>query len=81
MVVCNIVWVLIFEGVGVFFFDFIGLGESEGGFVDINFFLNIEDLVQVVVFLVDEYEAFVLLIGYFFGGVVVLCVVYEIFFV
>lgn len=56
-------------------FDFIGLGESEGDFVDSNFMFNVEDLEVVVNYLVENYVVFSLFIGYLLGGVVVIYVV------
>ncbi len=42
---------LVERGVGVFRFDFTGLGESEGDFVDTNFTSNVDDLVSAADFM------------------------------
>lgn len=73
-----VVWifkVFIEEGFVVFWFDFIGFGYLEGDFVNINFFFNVGDLIVVVDFFCEEYEVLKFLIGYSFGGVVVVMVV------
>ena len=49
-------------------FDFTGLGESEGNFINTNFSTNIEDLESASSFLSDHYFAPTLLIGHSLGG-------------
>lgn len=60
------------EGVGVLRFDFTGLGESEGDFVDTNFSSNVDDLVAAARFLESEHAAPRLLVGHSLGGAAVL---------
>ena len=59
-------------GIGVFRFDFTGLGESEGDFADTNFSSNVDDLVQAAEFLAENYETPKLLIGHSLGGAAML---------
>ena len=68
----NIARALIHEGIAVLRFDFTGLGESEGDFVDTSFSSNIEDLICAASFLEQEYVAPTLLIGHSLGGAAVL---------
>lgn len=65
------------SGVAVLRFDFTGLGESEGEFVDTNFSSNVEDLLAAAKYLADNYEAPSLLIGHSLGGAAVLCAATE----
>lgn len=65
------------SGVAVLRFDFTGLGESEGDFVDTNFSSNVEDLLAAAKYLADNYEAPSLLIGHSLGGAAVLCAATE----
>lgn len=69
----NISTSLNLSGVAVLRFDFTGLGESEGDFVDTNFSSNVEDLVAAAKYLADNYEAPSLLVGHSLGGAAVLC--------
>ncbi len=62
------------EGIGVFRFDFTGLGESEGGFPDTNFTTNLEDLVAAASYMADRVAPPRLLIGHSLGGAAVLSV-------
>jgi len=61
------------RGYGVLRFDFTGLGNSEGEFVDTNFTTNISDLIAASEWLADAYEAPALLVGHSLGGAAVLC--------
>ncbi|MEM9258389.1 MAG: alpha/beta fold hydrolase [Bacteroidota bacterium] len=61
------------QGYGVLRFDFTGLGNSEGDFVDTNFSTNISDLVAAAEWLADNYEPVSLLVGHSLGGAAVLC--------
>ena len=61
------------QGIGVLRFDFTGLGESDGDFVDTTFTTNISDLVAAAEWLAQEYAAPKLLIGHSLGGAAVLC--------
>lgn len=65
------------SGVAVLRFDFTGLGESEGDFVDTNFSSNVEDLLAAAKYLADNYEAPSLLVGHSLGGAAVLCAAYQ----
>ncbi|TXF88502.1 alpha/beta fold hydrolase [Neolewinella aurantiaca] len=61
------------QGYGVLRFDFTGLGNSEGDFVDTNFTTNISDLVAAAEWLGEHYDAPALLVGHSLGGAAVLC--------
>lgn len=60
------------HGMGVFRFDFTGLGESEGDFADTNFSSNIDDLQAAASYMEQEWTAPRLLIGHSLGGAAVL---------
>ncbi len=60
------------QGIAVLRFDFTGLGESEGDFVDTNFSSNIEDLVAAADFLTNQYQSPPILIGHSLGGAAVI---------
>ena len=60
-------------GIGVLRFDFTGIGESEGDFVDTSFTTNISDLVAAAEWLGEHHVAPVLLVGHSLGGAAVLC--------
>lgn len=60
------------EGFAVLRFDFTGLGESEGDFVDTTFSTNIDDLVRAADHLRATLSAPSLLIGHSLGGAAVL---------
>lgn len=60
------------NGIGVFRFDFTGLGESSGDFADTNFSSNVEDLVEAAHFMADQKAGPHLLIGHSLGGAAVL---------
>lgn len=60
------------QGIGVFRFDFTGLGESEGDFADTNFSSNVEDLVKAAEYMTKEYQAPRMLMGHSLGGAAVL---------
>lgn len=59
------------QGYAVLRFDFTGLGESDGEFVDTNFASNLEDLIAAAEFLAEEHKAPELLIGHSLGGAAV----------
>jgi putative redox protein len=61
------------QGYGVLRFDFTGLGNSEGDFVDTNFTTNISDLVAAASWLKENYSSPALLVGHSLGGAAVLC--------
>ena len=60
------------EGIAVLRFDFTGLGDSEGEFVDTNFSTNIEDLIAASEFLTKDFMAPSILIGHSLGGAAVI---------
>lgn len=68
----NISRTLVDKSIGVFRFDFTGLGESEGDFADTNFSSNVEDLVAAANHLSEEYQPPEILIGHSLGGAAVL---------
>ena len=53
-------------------FDFTGLGESEGDFVDTDFSSNIDDLVAAARYMGEALEAPSILVGHSLGGAAVL---------
>jgi putative redox protein len=55
-------------GIAVLSFDFTGLGESEGDFMDTNFSTNVEDIQAAADFLSEYYEPPQLLVGHSLGG-------------
>lgn len=59
-------------GFGVLRFDFTGLGQSDGDFIDSHFAANIEDLISVADYLAENYQAPSLLVGHSLGGAAVL---------
>lgn len=66
------------RNIGVFRFDFTGLGESEGDFADTNFSSNIEDLLAASRYLKENYEPPQILIGHSLGGAAMLQVASQI---
>lgn len=56
------------KGFGVFSFDFTGLGESEGEFSETDFSHNIQDLLEAIDFLKENYQSPKLLVGHSLGG-------------
>ena len=60
------------HGMGVFRFDFTGLGESEGDFADTNFSSNIEDLVAAAEYMEQQWATPRMLMGHSLGGAAVL---------
>lgn len=60
------------RGIGVFRFDFTGLGQSEGDFADSTFSSDVQDLVAAAAFMKREYQAPALLMGHSLGGAAVL---------
>ncbi|WP_371824149.1 alpha/beta hydrolase family protein [Lutibacter sp. A80] len=60
------------KNIAVLRFDFTGLGESEGDFMQTNFSSNIEDLYSAAEFLKENYQAPSLLIGHSLGGAAVI---------
>lgn len=70
--VANISNALTLAGIAVFRFDFTGLGESEGDFLDTNFSSNVEDLVVAAEYMAENFQAPKILIGHSLGGAAVL---------
>lgn len=68
----NISRTLTEHGMGVFRFDFTGLGESEGDFADTNFSSNVEDLEAAANFMEQKLSAPKILMGHSLGGAAVL---------
>jgi len=64
-------------GLGVFRFDFTGLGASEGEFSETNFTTNVLDLLAASRFMQQEYAAPAILIGHSLGGAAVLKAAHE----
>jgi len=64
-------------GLGVFRFDFTGLGASEGEFSETNFTTNVLDLIAATRFMQQEYAAPAILIGHSLGGAAVLKASHE----
>lgn len=60
------------HGMGVFRFDFTGLGESEGDFADTNFSSNVEDLEAAAAYMEQEWSEPRMLMGHSLGGAAVL---------
>jgi putative redox protein len=60
------------QGMGIFRFDFTGLGESEGDFANTNFSSNVEDLVKAAEHMNAEFHAPKMLMGHSLGGAAVL---------
>jgi putative redox protein len=68
----NISKALASRGFAVLSFDFTGLGNSEGDFVDTTFSANVSDLVAAAEFLKSEFESPSLLVGHSLGGAAVI---------
>ena len=68
----NVSRALASQRIGVFSFDFTGLGESAGDFADTNFSSNVGDLLAAARFMERELEAPRLLVGHSLGGAAVL---------
>ena len=73
----NISRALTTHGFGVVRFDFTGLGRSEGAFADSHFSANVQDLVSVNNYLIENYKAPSLLVGHSLGGAAVLVAASE----
>ncbi|WP_070138144.1 bifunctional alpha/beta hydrolase/OsmC family protein [Crocinitomix algicola] len=56
------------KGIAVVRFDFTGLGKSEGEFTESHFEANVEDLLDVNQFLIENYQTPQLIIGHSLGG-------------
>ncbi len=68
LAVRNIARALTEEGIGVFRFDFPGLGKSEGCFSGSTFSSNVDDLYRAAVYLEEIAESPQILIGHSLGG-------------
>jgi putative redox protein len=60
------------EGIGVFRFDFTGLGASQGEFADTNFSSNVADLIDAARYMETHQMPPSLLIGHSLGGAAVI---------
>jgi len=60
------------EGIGVFRFDFTGLGASQGAFADTNFSSNVADLIDAARYMETHQMSPRLLIGHSLGGAAVI---------
>lgn len=60
------------HGIATLRFDFTGLGESEGEFIDTNFTTSVADFMAATHFLRDHYDAPEIVIGQSLGGAVAL---------
>lgn len=60
------------EGIGVFRFDFTGLGASQGAFADTNFSSNVADLIDAARYMETHQMSPSLLIGHSLGGAAVI---------
>lgn len=56
------------EGIGVFRFDFTGLGDSQGDFADTNFSSNVSDLIDAAGYMEAQGMPPRILIGHSLGG-------------
>tara|TARA_R110002095_G_scaffold191133_1_gene168748 strand:+ start:350 stop:1606 length:1257 start_codon:yes stop_codon:yes gene_type:complete len=56
------------RGIAALRFDFTGLGDSEGDFVETNFTTNVNDLLCASAFLEKNYQAPEIMIGHSLGG-------------
>jgi len=74
----NIASELTRRGIGVFRFDFTGLGSSEGEFANTNFSSNVQDLRLAIDYLRTHFEAPSILIGHSLGGAAVLSIAGEV---
>ncbi len=66
--VVNVARALTNHGMGVFRFDFTGLGQSEGDFSETNFSSNVEDVAKAAGHMKAHYESPTILIGHSLGG-------------
>ncbi len=64
----NICQYLSERGIAALRFDFAGLGDSEGDFVDTNFTTNVTDLLCAAEYLEQHYQAPEIMIGHSLGG-------------
>lgn len=64
----NICQYLSERGIAALRFDFAGLGDSEGDFVDTNFTTNVTDLQCAAAYLTEHYQAPEIMIGHSLGG-------------
>lgn len=66
------------QGIGVFRFDFTGLGASDGEFANTNFSSNVGDLLAAGKWLETHHHAPEILIGHSLGGAAVLSAAHQI---
>lgn len=67
-IVKNLSKTLTSHDIGVFRFDFTGLGESEGDFANTNFSSNIDDLIAASEYMESHLQGPAILIGHSLGG-------------
>ncbi len=56
------------HGLGILRFDFTGIGDSEGEFIDTNFAYDVDDIVAVAEYMAANYAPVKILIGHSMGG-------------
>ncbi len=66
------------QGIGVFRFDFTGLGGSEGDFANTNFSSNVQDLLAASYHMRENFQAPRILIGHSLGGAAVVAAAKDI---
>lgn len=76
--ITNINKILTEFGIATLRFDMTGIGTSEGDFHVTNFTTQIDDLLDVVNYMNENYSAPSMLIGHSLGGAVCLCAIQQI---
>ncbi len=69
---------LVARGIGVFRFDFTGLGASEGDFEDSHFSANLDDIRSAVSYLTEHAASPQIMFGHSLGGTAVLATAHEV---
>ncbi|MDH3652327.1 MAG: bifunctional alpha/beta hydrolase/OsmC family protein [Saprospiraceae bacterium] len=64
----NIARAMASRGIAVLGFDFAGLGESEGEFIQTSFLTNVTDIIAAAAYLESSYRAPAMLVGHSLGG-------------
>lgn len=65
-------------GIGLFRFDYTGLGASEGNFADTNFSSNVGDLIAAADFMREHFSAPQILVGHSLGGTAAIAAAHQI---
>jgi alpha/beta superfamily hydrolase len=60
------------QGIGVLRFDFTGIGDSDGDFLQTNFATDVEDIIAAADYMAANYAPVKLLIGHSMGGTAML---------